>query len=111
MELVGMKGFRWIGLALTLVLSQTVMATTDVLYITNGDDRDIQAIQGNSIIEENLNLPTTSGTPRFYPIAVGDSIWVMSYLTGEPGRLELDSTLTLLHFIILWKHPQKLGLR
>ena len=85
---------RWIGLALTLALSQTVMATTDALYIINGDTRHIQAIQGNSIIFENLNLPATSGSPRHYPIAVFDSIWIMAYNAGAPGRLELDSTLT-----------------
>lgn len=89
-----MKKFRWFGLALTLTLSPGVMATTDVLYITNGDARDIQAIQGTAIIEQNLNLPSTSGNPLHYPIAVGATIWIMSYSTGEPGRLELDSTLT-----------------
>jgi hypothetical protein len=71
-------------------------ATTDVLYITDGDNGTIQAIQGNAIIYENTSLPSQYNPgPTLYAIAVRDTVWLASYHPGEPGRLELNKSLNL----------------
>jgi hypothetical protein len=72
------------------LVAQAAHATTEVLYITNGDASTIQAIQGNAIITQNLAMPGT----LHYAIAVRDTIWTASY--GVGGNRQEFATATLL---------------
>lgn len=78
-----------ITLSTAVCLSHLANATTEVLYITDGDANDIQAIQGNVIIDENLSMPGG----RAYAIVVRDTIWTAAYAGSEPTRVEFDTAL------------------
>jgi hypothetical protein len=79
-----------LALLASTLFSQAAYATTEVLYITDGDSRTIQSIQGNVVTNQNLSTPGIT----HYAISVRDTIWTADYTGGTPGRQEFDTSLT-----------------
>ena len=78
-----------LALLASALVAQAAHATTEVLYITNGDASTIQAIQGNAIITQNLAMPG----PSHYAIAVRDTIWTAGYQAGQNRQEFANATL------------------
>ena len=84
---------QMLALVVSLAFGQAALAatsgTSEVLYITNGDAKTIQAIQGNVVTITNSSTPGTT----HYAIAVRNTIWTADYGGGIPGRQEYTPAL------------------
>jgi hypothetical protein len=75
---------------LTLCCAGVCAAQTETLYVTDGDNDFVKAIQGGSVVDENL----ATGGSRRYRIAVRDTIWLgdMDQMPNAEFTLALDPT-------------------
>ena len=78
-----------LALLASMLVAQAAQATTEVLYITDGDSRTIQAIQGNAIIAQNLATPGQ----YHYAIVVRGTIWTAGYAAGQNRQEFANATL------------------
>jgi len=84
-----MKVRNYIRTATALIflsVSGLASAQSEVLYVTDGDSEFIKAIQGGSVIDENLAI----GGSRRYRVAVGDTIWLGDVDQGTNIELDLN---------------------
>ena len=72
------------------LFSAAAQAQDSVLYVTDGDSDFIKAIQGGSVIDQNL----ATGGIRRYRVVVRDTIWLGDMNAGQNAEFTLDLDLT-----------------